>query len=139
MALKTNNINVSHYGADSLSHSLDKNRGLDKFVHLSFVKDHPMYHIAKRRGNIVTPMWIELDISILFDDTTLFCNEVANKNNAKIFQLNDVLNIINLKLIANMSYISGDKWRERKEARKAEIMINDSININLIKGITYGK
>ena len=27
----------------------------------------------------------------------------------------------------------------RKEARKAEIMVFDSISINKIKGITYGK
>jgi len=137
--IESQSINVFAYGAESLSHTLDRRRGLDKFVHLAFVQDHPMYYVAKSRGSIITPVWIELDISILFDDNTLFCDQVANQTGANIFQLDDILDIIDLELITNMQYISGDRWRERKDARKAEIMAYDSININKIKGITYGK
>ncbi len=45
------NIPVEHFGADETSHIIDKNRGLDEYVHLSFIKDHPMYHVAKKRGS----------------------------------------------------------------------------------------
>lgn len=126
-------IPVKHFGAEELSHNLDKRKGLDKYVHLSFVKDHPMYHVAKRRGNIIDPIWIELDSSILFKEDTRFCNEVANKNGAHIFKIYDVLKFIdfNTLLLPSHSY-------ERKEARKAEIMAYDKISTNLIKGITYG-
>lgn len=132
--ITTQKIDVSAFGAESLSHSLDRNRGLDKFVHLAFIKDHPMYHTAKKRGSIITPIWIELDISVLFDEDTIFCDEVANKNNSNLFRLENILDFINFDTMINEK----DFWT-RITARKAEIMAYDSININKIKGITYGK
>ena len=71
-------IYVSRYGASESSHTQDKSKGLDKFVHLSFVKDHPMYHIAKGDGRIIDPVWIEIDTSILTDGNTYFSNMLAN-------------------------------------------------------------
>jgi len=41
-------IKVSRYGASESSHRQDIQKGLDKCVHLSFIKDYPMYHIATR-------------------------------------------------------------------------------------------
>jgi len=132
--IESKHINVSHYGAESLSHDLDRKRGLDKFVHISFIQDHPMYHVAKKRNTIITPVWIELDLSILFDDRTLFCDKVANQNNANIFKLKKIFKYINFETL-----VYEKDFSKKVEARKAEIMINDSININLIKRITYGK
>lgn len=132
--INTKQINVSHYGAESLSHSLDRNRGLDKFVHLAFIQDHPMYHVAKKRKTIITPVWIELDISIIFDEDTLFSDEVANKNGAKIFTMNDILTYIDIPNLFNYK----DFW-SGMETRKAEIMAYKKIKTNKIKGITYGK
>jgi hypothetical protein len=127
------NIPVKHFGAEELSHRLDYSKGLDKYVHLSFIKDHPMYHVAKARGNIKNPVWIELDSSILYKDSTLFSNKVANQNNAKLFNITSVLEYINF----NTMLFEKD-FNIRKESRKAEVMAFDSININLIKRITYG-
>lgn len=127
------NIPVKYYGAEELSHRLDHNKGLDKYVHLSFIKDHPMYHVAKSRGNIKNPVWIELDSSILYKDSTLFCNKVANQNDANLFRITSVLKYIDF----NTMLFEKD-FNMRKEARKAEIMAFDSINVNLIKRITYG-
>jgi hypothetical protein len=126
-------INVSRYGASESSHSQDKRKGLDKFVHLSFVKDHPMYHIAKWDGRIIDPVWIEIDTSILTDDNTLFSNMLANTYNASIFQSEDLERMINFDkiLLKNHSYI-------RKEARKAEIMVSNQITIEQFKGIHNG-
>ena len=132
--IEKNNIEVAHYGAESLSHSLDKRYGLDKFVHLAFIKDHPMYHVAKQRGNIINPIWIEIDISVLFNSSTLFCDKVANQNNAKLFSLKEVENFINF---GTMLYESD--FSTRKEARKAEILVLGNIETSLIKGISYGK
>lgn len=135
----THNIPVKHFGAEELSHRLDQRRGLDRYVHLSFVKDHPMYHVAKQRGNLIEPVWIELDSSILYDESTLFCNKVANQNGANIFRLENIVDSIDLKTLTYDGYLSSEDWRVRKEARKAEIMALDFIDTNKIKGITYGK
>jgi ribonucleotide monophosphatase NagD (HAD superfamily) len=132
-------IDVKHFGAEELSHILDERRGLDKYVHLSFIKDHPMYHIAKSRGNLINPVWIELDSSILYENTTLFCDKVANQNGAKIFDIDSILENINFEILTDNRFLSGEDWQKRKETRKAEIMALDSISTNKIKGITYGK
>jgi len=129
-----NNIDVSMFGADSISHTLDKNCGLDKYVHLAFIKDHPMYHVAKKRKSIITPIWIELDISILFEDETIFCDKVANQRNPNIFKIEDILDFINFQTLV----YEEDFWI-RKESRKAEIMAYKKIKTDKIKGITYGK
>lgn len=132
------NIDVKYFGAEELSHNLDQRKGLDKYVHLSFIKDHPMYYVAKNRGNLQRPVWIELDASILYENTTLFCDGVANQSNAYIFKINNVFKYIDFKMLTLEGYLSRDRWQERKEARKAELMVLNSINIEKIKGITYG-
>lgn len=133
------NIPVKHFGAEELSHILDERSGLDKYIHLSFIKDHPMYHVAKTRGNLINPVWIELDSSILYEDTTLFCDKVANQNGAEIFDIDEILEKINFEILTDNRFLSGEEWKIRKEIRKAEIMALDSISTNKIKGITYGK
>lgn len=132
-------IPVKHFGAEELSHLLDERIGLDKYVHLSFVKDHPMYHVAKSRGNLINPVWIELDSSILYENTTLFCDKVANQNGAKIFDIENILENINFEILTDNRFLLGEEWQIRKEIRKAEIIALDSISTDKIKGITYGK
>jgi len=124
----------SQYGANELSHVLDRQKGLDKYVHLSFVKDHPMYHSAKKRGNLIVPVWIELDISVLFDKNTILSDKVANSNDAKIFKIDNILKYIDIKNLFNYY----DFW-SGYETRKAEIMVNNYIPTNKILGVSYGK
>lgn len=133
------NIPVKHFGAEELSHMLDERKGLDKYVHISFVKDHPMYHVALSRGNLIDPVWIELDCSILYDAGTLFCDKVANQNGAKIFMINEVPQRIDLEMLTNQASLTSDAWKLRKEIRKAEIMALNCVSTSKIRGITYGK
>lgn len=127
-------IDVKHFGAEELSHNLDQRKGLDQYVHLAFIQDHPMYYIAKARGNLQNPVWLEIDSSILFDDDTLFCDKVANQTNARIFGIDKVSQ--NIDFDAMLYDID---FTTRKEARKAEIMAFGSIHPSKIKGVTYGK
>jgi hypothetical protein len=93
-----------------------------------------MYHVAKKRGNLKNPVWLEIDSSILFDENTLFCDKVANQTNANIFGIDKIIKQINFDAML----FETDFYR-KIEARKAEIMALSSINPNKIKGITYGK
>lgn len=133
-SIDVKNIPVVCYGAESLSHYLDRKYGLDKFVHLAFIKDHPMYHVAKQRGTTINPVWIEVDISVLFKSETLFCNQIANQNNAYLFSLPNIVDCIDFPTM-----LYSNDFYSRKEARKAEILVLESIEPNLIKGISYGK
>jgi len=127
-------IKVELTGADLLSHSLDHYNGLDKYVHLAFMKDHPMYHIAKSRQSIIDPIWIEIDISVLFEKNTLFCDRVANDNTAKLFKLDKIKKKIDFETM-----LFSPIFDEYKEARKAEILVLEHININKILGVYNGR
>jgi hypothetical protein len=127
------NIKVSRFGADDFSHALDRTYGLDAFVHLSFIKDHPMYHVAKSRGSIVDPVWLELDISVLFERSTFVSDKVANGRGAKICKVENIFNNIDFDTMLN-----GETFHERKEARKSEIIVKDSILTSKIIGVHNG-
>jgi hypothetical protein len=127
------NIPVQHFGAERLSHQLDRERGLDGYVHLSFIQDHPMYYIAKKRGSIIKPVWLEIDISVLFEYDTLFCDGVANSSSSHLFRINEVVNNIDLETM-----VYSRNFDTRKEARKAEIMVCNYIPIEKVIGAYYG-
>lgn len=132
-ALESEKIEVRHYGADSLSHSLDHIFNLDKYVHLSFVSDHPMYHVAKDRGSIVNPVWLEVDLSVIFESTTLFTNAVANATGTVPFQAKDLREKIDFDAMLHSDFDI------RKEAKKAEILVRDRIDPDKIIGGRHGR
>lgn len=126
-------IQVSQYGASDSSHRQDIRKGLHKFVHLSFLKDHPMYHIAKRETRIINPVWIEIDLSVTIDNPTLYSNMLANTYNASIFNSDKLDEMIDFETM-----VHGKHFHTRKEARKAEVMVHGQINTSYIKGIYNG-
>ena len=130
----TNGIEVSRFGADDMSHNLDLRYGLDKYVHLAFIDDHPMYHVAKGRGSIITPVWIELDLALIFENTTIFSDQVANASYAQRFDINSVEKMIDFDMM-HTAY----NTQSRRQARKAEIMVSNEITIDHILRIKYGK
>ncbi len=119
----------ARFGADTLSHSLDRYYGLDEYVHVAFIPDHPMYHSALKRGSIEHAIWIELDLTILLDSNVIFSDKVANKSGVKPFDYTKVEEKIDFKKMFHKDF-----WT-RVEARKAEIMIPDKINTQYIKAI----
>jgi len=127
--IKQSNIKVSHFGANELSHNLDEAKGLDKYTHLSFIKDHPMYYVAKREKRINNPIWIEIDIGVLLHKNYFFCNGVANSNYAILHK--------NIKMI-NFENFNSNDFYTKKNVRKAEILIQGAIEKNYIKGVYNG-
>jgi len=123
----------ARFGADSFSHSLDRIYGLDAYVHLAFVNDHPMYHVAKSRGNIKKGVWIEIDLSVLVENKTRFSPQVANKRGAKLYKMNLVDKMIDFKKMHSRYF---DVY---KDARKAEIVVKNNIETKYILGVYYGK
>jgi len=127
-------IVVSRFGADELSHTLDKRSGLDDYVHLAFTDDHPMYYVAKYRGSIERGIWLEIPVSEIFKDDVLFCDGVANGRNAHLYDGHEIANNIDFETL-----LFGTDFESRKNARKAEILIPGKIKYKKIIGVHYGK
>ena len=113
--LKRKNIK-SIYGGNELSHMLDKKRRLDKWIHLSFTKDHPMYYVKKKK--LKNLIWLKIDLSILLEKEFLFSRTIANKNNSAFYK-----NILLIDLENMFAY----DFKTRKEANKAEVLIKGKI------------
>jgi hypothetical protein len=132
-------INVACFGADDLSHRLDIHKGLDKYVHLSFIKEHPMQYNKTKQGSIPNPIWLEIDASVLFSSNTIFTDQIANKNGVQLHNINDLTKYIDLDVLWGRT-----DWRDpciqqrRKAAKYGELMIKDEINIRDIIGVTRG-
>ena len=133
-------IEVACYGADELSHRLDISKGLDQFVHLSFIKEHPMQYVKTKNMDIPNPVWLEIDARVLFKKKSIFSDTVANKTGAKIYtDINDLSKYIDLDVLWTRK-----DWRDpqiqtrRKQAKYGEIMIKDLIEVQDIKGVYRG-
>ena len=129
--IQNKKIKVNRFGANPLSHTLDFYLGLASFVHLSFIPDHPMYYIAKKEGRIVKPVWLEIDINILYYKECYFCPIISNKNGAKCYSFDRIKEL-------NIDKMNHNDFNIRKEARKAEILVKDFIDVKFIKGGHYG-
>jgi len=137
--LINNKIDVSCYGANELSHRLDISKGLDQFIHLSFVKEHPMQYIKAKNGEIPNPVWLEIDAKILFRNNSIFSDSVANKNGAKIYDINDLSKYIDLDVLwSRTDWRDPEIQQRRKVAKYGEIMIKDKIDIKSIIRVYHG-
>jgi len=124
-------VHVPCFGANELSHRLDKQRGLDKFVHLAIIKDHPMQYVKKRSGEIPHPIWLEIDTSVLFENKSLCCNQVANKSQTKCYDIKQLQEVIDLQSLLNHPHWSNP-------VRKSEILVANRIDYSKIKGVYHG-
>lgn len=133
-------IDVACYGANELSHNLDISKGLDQFVHLSLIPEHPMQYVKRKNGEIPNPVWLEIDASVLFKNKSIFSNQVANKTGAKLYgDINDLAEYIDLDVLwSRTDWRNPQIQQRRKEAKYGEIMIQDKINIQDIIGVYRG-
>lgn len=79
-----NGIGIAAPGGGSLSRRLDKKAGLEYYVRLSFVKDHPMMHVAQRDGRIDDPVVLEIDPQVIFFRDTKFSDINAADSEADV-------------------------------------------------------
>jgi len=129
--LRQKSIHVPCYGANFYSHQRDRAFGLDNFVHLSIIPDYPMQYIKTKNGDIPNPIWLEIDVSVLHENLSGCCNQVANANNAEIYEIKDIANVINLKKLLNNP-------RPRDPIKKAQLIVANKIDYTKIKGVYHG-
>lgn len=122
-------------GGNQRSIDLDNNFGMQKFVHLCFLKDHPMEYLAREDGRIY-PIWLEISTDILDSPGVLYCVGVANQIGAKYITANEAVKIMDFDHLFNWHDFSVDGNMQRhNEAKKYEILIPTKIPINLIRGL----
>ena len=119
-----NNISIAKPGGDELSRSLDKRKGAENYVRLSFCKNHPMEFVAKKEGRIPNPVKLFCDTELIYHVGTKFCNMNATKNEAIISDSLEYFSNINFGLFKR-SYF--DLIQSEKSQYQSEVLVYEHI------------
>ncbi len=132
-------IGVSIFGGNQWSHDADRQKGLDKYIHLAFADDHPMLYIAKQDGRINEPIWLQIDVSIILTPGTKYSADVSNKSGVPLYDDNVAKNEIDFDvLFTYMDWRNPDIQQRRQAAIKSEILIPNIVPLDKIKGWKNG-
>jgi len=138
--LEDRGIAVPKPGGNQLSHDLDRQKGLDKYVHLTFTQSHPMLFLAESEGRIADPIWLKVDASVLIDPRVRFSSDVSNKNRVNIIDHEEALRKLDFEVLFKyMDWSDPEIQVRRKAAEKSEILVPDTIPIDKIMDYENGK
>lgn len=135
--IKQNNYNVD-FMSNSLSHQLDVRKNTQDFIKLSFKKITPMTFGSLKRGKRI--ILLSIDVKQLLENidnnTIYFTHMNSTGNDAKIYNITNKEEILNLDfniLTSNRGYKKGTK---EHSVSQAEVMVKRHIPIEYI---TYEK
>lgn len=119
-------------GTVDLSRSLDSRDGLQNYVRLSFVKDHPMMFVAMNEGRISNPVILEIDIDAALWENSLYADRNTTKNGANVGGDIDDLNAVRFSVFRRRYF---DLEEEGKTYYKAEVLVKNHIPLSAITNI----
>jgi hypothetical protein len=126
-------------GGNQVSHDEDVRRGMDRYVHLCFLSEHPMEYVARKDGRIEKSLFLKIDPQVLHIDGVKFTLDVANKSGVEAMGLAEADQKIDFEIL----YSSMD-WRDpaimerRNRSKKYEILIPDVVSLSLIRNMPDG-
>jgi hypothetical protein len=88
-------------------------------VHLSFIPDHPMAHVARRERRIENLVWVEVSSQVLYWHGVQGCRTLANTVGAPVLPIEDALASIDLIAL----FAPDSPFR----VRKAQILVPCSV------------
>lgn len=138
--LKERGLEIPAPGGNQWSHEADEFKGLDRYVHLTFVNHHPMMYTAKQDGRIKSPVWLKIDSSILLDSGVRCCSSVANCNGSELLDHREAAEQIDFEvLFTRMDWHDPEIHNRRNAAEKSEILVPDEVPIDKILSFNNGK
>ncbi len=123
------NITIPVPGGNTWSHDADRRKGLDEYVHLIFIRDHPMLYVAQNKENrIPNPVWLKIDLSVLVQDDVRFASGIANAKDMPILTAEQAAEQLDFEaLFAYLDWNDPEVQRRRQAARKSEILVPNCI------------
>ena len=120
-------------GPGSLSWQLDKKKGLEHYVRVSFTRQHPMMYIAMNEGRISNPVILEIDPAVLYDEDVKYADVNATRNDTHIGDSIDDFKAIHFDTIKARNYFDLDV--DEQPYYQAEILVKHFIPLSSIKNI----
>ena len=127
-------IIVPKPGGSEDSHRIDRRKGLDEYVHLSFVKDHPMAYVAMG-DRISYPYILEIDVEVAWWEGTLYSDRNAASSEARIGSGLGNLRSIDFEVLGAWKMF--DLTEAQRPYYQAEVLVRDFIPMENIHIVDY--
>jgi hypothetical protein len=123
-------------GGNEWSLDADRRVGMDEYVHLCFMKDHPMEYYAKKEGRVVNIRYLQVDPSIILHEGALIADQVSNKRGARPESARVMFSKIDWKVLYDKADWRDPKIQARlKIAKVCELLIPAVVPVEFIKNI----
>lgn len=123
-------------GGNDWSHDVDGWRGLDNYVHMCLMDNHPMEYRAREEGRIGATTFLRIDPSVLEHPQIRLTPDVSNKSGVRLLTIEEACQVMDFEVVYDRT-----DWRDpeikarRLQARKYEILYPDFIPLSLIKNL----
>ena len=126
-------ITISKPGGGQLSRQLDSRDGLQNYVRVSFVTQHPMMYVAMNEERISNPVILEIDPEVVYWNDTLYADRNATKTGANVGGTLDDLKRVHFQSVKACKYFDLDE--SEQQFYQAEVLVKNFIPLQYIKNI----
>ena len=133
--LQVSGVNIPAPGGNEWSHEEDIRRGLDKYVHLCLLPEHPMEYTARVKDKrILESQFIRVSTEVIQWAGIRFTAGVANKAGSKLLTLQEACKGLNFDVVYFRT-----NWKDREinqmrqAAKRYELLVPATIPANLLK------
>lgn len=126
-------ITIAKPGGSDGSRSLDKRDGLEHYVRVSFVTQHPMMYVAMNEARISNPVILEIDPEVVYWQESQYADRNATKNGAQVGASFDDFKRIHFNAVKAKKHF--DLPDEEQKFFQAEVLVNHCIPLAYIKNI----
>jgi hypothetical protein len=126
-------IKPSATGGNDWSLEADAHSGMDGYIHLCLLSEHPMEWLAKQKKQIEESTFLRVRPEIMRLEGVMMTAEVANKSGVAPCSPNELLGSLDLEVIYGRTDWKLPEIRERRKAAKLyEILIPEHVPAAMI-------
>lgn len=127
-------INPPKPGGNTWSHDADRRRGLDRYIHLALVENHPMKYVAERDGRIGPTVVLQINPAVLTFSNTYIAPDVSNKLGVQRHPATEAAKHIDFDVLYTWTdWKDSEIMERRRKAERSEVLVADFIPLDNIK------
>ena len=130
------NLPNVHYASSPESRSVDSHYGLDSYVRLAFVNQHPMEYVARKEGRLTAPKFLSVKSEILNIEGVRVAAGVAYGHGVPIYDLAEACDKLDFDVLyVRLNWKDPAIMARLMAARKYELLIPNRVSPDLIGGL----
>lgn len=126
-------IAIAKPGGSVTSRSLDVRGGLQHYVHVCFVTQHPMMYVAMNEDRIINPVLLEIDPEVIYWEGSKYADRNATKNGARVGGDVEDFKAIHFSAVKARKHF--DLNDDEQKYYQAEVLVKNFIPLEYIKNI----